>query len=112
MSDASQILEGMALLCDRVGFSIVDITDADYRGRLNLHVLAFPLRFNDRACDTNRSASRQFRHGVVVGKVLIRDDLNRVETGTVMHGEKGEPSFGYPYGTEPPFNSRNALDGF
>ena len=64
MRDGAQVLEGVALLCDRIRLRIVDRADERDARRLNFAILILALRCDDGAFDfarRNRSSASRFR---------------------------------------------------
>ena len=90
VSDGTQIFERVALLRDGIGVRFGDPTGhADAVG-LDFPGLAPTLGSDDAAVDLDSASGSERDDLIVVGEILVRHNLQRVETRAVVYVNEGE----------------------
>ena len=108
---AAQVLEGMALLGDRVGLGVVHPADDGHGAGLDLPVLAAAPGLGDGAGYLDRAAGAEARDIFVVAEVFVGDDLHAVEAGAVMDIDERESAPRSAAGADPTRYGNRTADG-
>src|SRR4029077_18747848 len=107
----TQVLERGLLLLDRIGVRIVNPADDLDRLRLKLHGLRLALARRHRTDRDDGKAPRQPLYlALVVGQRGRTDDLQRIETGTVVQVNEGQSGFGVSAGPDPAAHRDHGAD--
>ena len=101
----AQVLEGVALLRDRIGLGVVHFAEHPKRARLHLDALALALGSDQFAFDGNGAARAEFGHGGVVVEGLVGNDLQIAEAAAVVDGDEAETALGGATGAHPALNT-------
>ena len=101
VGDGAQVLEGVALLGDGVGFRVFHVSDDVHLARLDFPVLPLAGGLGHRTGHDHGAAGAEFDDLVVVGECLVRHHLQVGEAGAVVDGDERETAAGGAPGLHP-----------
>ena len=109
--DGTQVFERVALLRDGIGVGFGDPT-----GHLDVIGLDFPglaptLGSDDAAADLDGASGSERDDLIVVGEILVRHDLQRIETRAVVHVNEGETAPRSTPGPDPASDRNRVSEG-